>query len=159
MNALVVYDTRFGTTRQIAHSIGETLTEAFEVQVVPVAEAAPLPADIALLVIGGPTHAHGMSDAMKLLLGGVGRGALAGVPAATFDTRFQMSRWLTGSAARVIARRLKRAGCRLVMPAESFFVTRGQDVELLPGELDRARAWARQVLAAAPVPGAQPAGR
>lgn len=150
MNALVVYDSKFGNTRQIAQVIGDALAGACAVQVLPPAEAMPLPADIGLLVVGGPTHAHGASAGMKALLDSVGRGSLEGVPAAAFDTRFQVARWLSGSAAGVIAKRLQKAGCTMVMPPASFFVSRDDEPVLIPGELERARTWALAVLTAVP---------
>jgi hypothetical protein len=42
--------------------------------------------------------------------------------AAAFDTRFGKPRWLTGSSALRIARRLRRSGWLLVAPPECFFV-------------------------------------
>jgi hypothetical protein len=42
--------------------------------------------------------------------------------AAAFDTRFGKPRWLTGSSALRIARRLRRSGWRLVAPPECFLV-------------------------------------
>jgi hypothetical protein len=63
-----------------------------------------------------------------------------GTPAACFDTRFDKSRILTGSAAKTMARKLGRRGYRIVAEPESFFVL---DTEgpLKEGELDRARRW------------------
>lgn len=150
MKALVVYDSKFGNTKQIAEAIGDVFAERFAVQVLPAAEAAPLPKDIDLLVIGGPTHGHGMSEGMKALTAGIQDRALDGMPAAAFDTRYKMPRWLSGSAAQGIAKRLRRAGCREVLPPESFFVKRTAAGPLLPGELEEARAWARAVRAALP---------
>jgi flavodoxin len=150
MKSYVVYDSKFGNTRQIAQAIGDELAVVGAVQVIPAAEATPLPADLNLLIIGGPTHAHGASAGMKALLNEIGSGSLDGVPAAAFDTRFHMARWLSGSAAGAIAKRLRKAGCELVMPPESFFVSRDDEPVLLPGEFDRARSWARAVLTAVP---------
>jgi flavodoxin len=150
MDALVVYDSKFGNTKRIAQAIGDTLAERFAVQVIPAAEAAPLPTEIDLLVIGGPTHAHGASAGMKALLDTIKRDSLAGIPAAAFDTRIRLPRWLSGSAAGVIAKRLAKAGCGLVVSPESFFVTRMGENPLLPGELERASAWARALLTAVP---------
>jgi flavodoxin len=159
MKALVVYDSMFGNTRKVAQAIGEVLGRQFLVQVIPAAEATRLPADVDLLVIGGPTHSHGASAGMKALLGGLQPDALTGVPAAAFDTRFQMPRWLSGSAATVIDKRLRKAGCQMVVAPESFFVAREDKAPLLPGELERAPAWAETVLAACKPAGAKtPAG-
>lgn len=149
MQALVIYDSKFGHTEQLAKAIGEVLATKYASRVAPVAEAGPLAgAGVDLLVVGGPTHAHGMSAPMRELLAGIERGSLAGVAAAAFDTRFQMARWLSGSAAGAIARRLRHAGCRPVAPPESFFVARTENNPLLPGELERATDWAKTLLAA-----------
>src|SRR4051794_4855629 len=125
MQALVLYDSKFGHTEQLARAIGDALGREYTARVFPVTHAPPFTRQgIDLLVIGGPTHAHGMSAPMKALLSELHRGDLAGVVAATFDTRFHMARLLSGSAARSIAQRLERAGCRMLAPPESFFVER-----------------------------------
>jgi len=62
MKALVVYESIFGNTRRVAESIGGGLAPVGEVSVLPVAEtsrAQVMSAD--LLVVGGPTHMHGMT--------------------------------------------------------------------------------------------------
>ena len=68
---------------------------------------------------------------------------------ATFDTRFRMTRILTGSAAGVAGKLLKDTGASVVEPGESFFVTRGANVTLEPGEIERAAAWAETLVGAA----------
>ena len=65
---------------------------------------------------------------------------LPGTRVATFDTRFDKPRWLTGSASGVIAEDLQRHGARPVVPGESFFIEHSEG-PLLPGEEDRATAW------------------
>ena len=64
MRAVVVYESMYGNTHQIADAIGAGLEAAFDVRVVPVSHAGPeVIADADLVVVGGPTHAHGMSRA------------------------------------------------------------------------------------------------
>ena len=64
MRAVVVYESMYGNTHRIADAIGAGLEVAFDVRVVPVSHAEPeLIADADLVVVGGPTHAHGMSRA------------------------------------------------------------------------------------------------
>ena len=62
MRALVVFESMFGNTEKIAAAIGEGLATRMPVDVVEVG-IAPLDidADTVLLVVGGPTHAFGMS--------------------------------------------------------------------------------------------------
>jgi hypothetical protein len=68
--------------------------------------------------------------------------------AAAFDTRFRWPVFLSGSAARAIADRLKVKGARLVAKPGSFFVERSEG-SLADGELDRAGVWAHQMAQAA----------
>ncbi|MEU8105158.1 flavodoxin family protein [Nonomuraea muscovyensis] len=159
MYALVVYESMFGNTRQIAEAVAEGLGSAMEVRVVEVGAAPPVVGeDVALLVVGGPTHAFGMSRASTRQsaarqadgpLVSQGRGLrewLADLRtsspllgSAAFDTRVYKPR-LPGSAARAVARRLRAAGVRMVVPAQSFYVT-GTPGPLVGGEADRARRW------------------
>lgn len=150
MRALVVYDSEFGNTRHIAEEIAANLRPRYTVDLLAAIEVSDIPEDIDLLVIGGPTHAHGASEHMKALFSVMGKGILHGIPTAAFDTRFQMPRWLTGSAGSAIARHLKRSGGEMVAEPESFFVARGKEAVLLPGEQERAAEWARALLAKLP---------
>ena len=69
-----------------------------------------------------------------------------GLPVATFDTRIDKPRVLTGAASLGAAKRLRRLGCRVVTPAESFFVgTEPVDAGPEPGEQARAAAWGAEL--------------
>jgi hypothetical protein len=59
--------------------------------------------------------------------------------AAVFDTRINVPRLLSGRASKKIERALSHLGFDIVAPPESFLVNRAS--HLLPGEVDRARAW------------------
>lgn len=170
MRGLVVYESMYGNTHLVADAIAEGLSLSGGVRVVPVGDAEPTMVEHAdLLVVGGPTHAHGMSRAgtRKAALdaahkpgkgltidadaGGAGLrdwfGTLATVHAraAAFDTRVKAPVALTGRAAKGIAKMLRRQGLDLVAEPESFLVDK--DNHLLPGEEDRARAWGAQLAA------------
>jgi hypothetical protein len=162
MHAIVVYESMYGNTRAVAEAIAAGLGDA---QALPAREArgeAVAAAD--LLVVGGPTHMHGLSSARSRRMAveaaqedgtptvepGAADGPglrtwlrqLAwadGARAASFDTRLDKAPLLTGVAARGIARRLERRGYD-VLGSESFRV---EDAEgpLADGELERARAW------------------
>lgn len=165
MRAVVVYESMFGDTRQIAEAIGVGLASQFEVTVVPVNRVATdLLTGVDLLVVGGPTHVRGMSrpktregaldqaarpgSGITLEPGAVGPGlrewftTLTDAPphAAAFDTRVQMSPLVTGRAAPKIARALERSGCHMTAAPESFLVTT-REPTLVAGERERARAW------------------
>jgi hypothetical protein len=167
--ALVVFESMYGNTEAVARAIADGLGDHVPVEVVEVgaAPAAPDP-DVTLVVVGGPTHAFGMSRpatrrdaAEKTGRTTVSRGAgvrewLENLPArpdlraASFDTRVARPR-VPGSAARAIRRRLRRRGTTPVDGPHSFFVE-GSEGPLIDGELERARAWGTGLAAAIAVP-------
>ena len=62
MKAIVAYESMYGNTHRVAEAIAEGLVSLGQVAVMPVAQAAKESmADIDVLVVGGPTHVHGMS--------------------------------------------------------------------------------------------------
>jgi hypothetical protein len=181
MRALIVYESMYGRTREIAHSIAQGLRSGYTVDVVHVDDATPELVDLAdLLVVGGPTHMHAMTSdrsrnaavdaAMKDLeltldehapgeglrrwLAALDGDAIA--QAAAFDTRIDASPVLTGRASRGIAKRLRRRGYTLVAEPESFLVD--SHSRLLPGEVTRARTWGES-LAVSPRTALSPSGR
>lgn len=163
MRAVVVYESMFGNTHTVADHIARGMGAGVEVAVVPVARAtADLLGDADLVVVGGPTHVHGMStktsrsgaedtassdEDIELDPDAVGPGlrdwfdGLAGddTPAAAFDTRVDAPAALTGRASKGIARRLRRHGFSLVVDPESFLVDKQN--HLIAGEDDRAETW------------------
>ncbi len=146
MNALVIYDSTFGNTEQIARAISDTLGERASVGLLRVGKAGTSDLEgLDLLVLGCPTQRHKPTPAIQAFLGSIPRGSLHELPAAAFGTRYRKSRLLTGSAARSIAKKLKKAGASLLLPAESFFVV-GREGPLEEGEFQRATDWAREVL-------------
>lgn len=170
MTALVVYESMFGNTREIAEAIAAGIASRTRVEVVEVS-AAPRRLDdgIDLVVIGAPTHAHGLSRARSrsdaagettapLISPGIGlrewlaelSPAAPGTAAAAFDTRFDKPRWLTGSAAQSAVRLLHHKGFIVAEPPESFFVehTTGP---LAGGEASRAYGWGETLAAHLPV--------
>jgi len=160
--AWVVYESMFGNTREVAEAVADGLRDGTDVEVHEVSKATPLPPDLDLLVVGGPTHAFGLSrqstreDAATKAHRTVEsadmglREWLAGLEHdtppprfATFDTRVDHPR-LPGSAAKKAAKRLRRQGSTQSTDPESFWV-HGTEGPLLDGELDRARGWGRSL--------------
>ncbi len=132
MKAIVVYESMYGNTHLVADAIGRGLATSGEVVVVPVADAAPaLVEDADLLVVGGPTHAHGMSrpSTRKAAVeqakdnpidpAAAGAGVRewletlppSAAPSAAFDTRAGVApALLTGRASKGIAKQLHQHG-------------------------------------------------
>lgn len=165
MDALVAYESIYGNTRAVAEAVAEGLGG---VAVLPVHEAAGRQGTLDLLVVGGPTHAHGLATARSrhVALDTAHKDGASHVDpdaaaepglrswlgelspsfthhAAAFDTRGDGPRALTGAASRGIARRLRRHGIDVVS-VESFRV-KGSEGPLAAGELDRARAWGAEL--------------
>jgi flavodoxin len=144
VKSLVVYISHKGNTQRVAEAIGEELRAKGSAEVLPAGEApALMEPDVDLLVVGGPTEGHGMTPDMRAYLDRLDPASLRGRAVAAFDTRVNWPRLLSGSAASGIAKQLEAAGARLVEPEGSFIVD--TEPALLPGELDRARAWAESL--------------
>ncbi len=164
MRALVVYESMYGNTHVVARNIADGLRRTHEVTLVPAGQATQQLLAVAdLLIVGGPTHMHGVSTAasrrkavqaagkegsrrrldpdatgpgLRDWLDRVGRRPAL---AAAFDTRLNGLPLATGRASRGIARLLLRHGYRVIAAPESFLV--GPDTTLLDGEASRARRW------------------
>ena len=140
MRALIYCASRSGNTRAIAEAIAEGLRPHATVTVRPIDGARPdVPVDADLVVIGGPTEGHGMTPAVLEFLEAIPADALADRATAAFDTRLDWPRWASGSAGAGITKRLRLLGARTLARPASFLVS--MKPELLPGELERARAW------------------
>ncbi len=157
--AVVVVESMFGNTEAVARAVADGLSDLFVVDVVRVADApAIIPDDVQLLVVGGPTHAFGLTrEGTRLAARDQGAKPSTGVEvglrewlgglqphptalaAATFDTRIKKP-GVPGSAARGAMRRLRRLGLRAAARPTSFYVA-GMSGPLLGGELARARGW------------------
>ena len=148
MNTVIVYDSQFGNTEQLARAVADKLAGYGTVRLLRVPQGGAFESSEAdLLLVGGPTQRHGTSQAMRAFLESLPRGALQGQAAAAFDTRYHLSAFVTGSAATRIAAGLKRAGAALVVPPESFFVAKIEG-PLEQGEIERAGEWVEQMYAA-----------
>lgn len=163
--ALVVYESMFGNTEQIAHAVAKGLRTTMEVEIVDVDHAPSQPSgDVALLVVGGPTHAFSMTRrrtreeafglgapkqpllGIREWLGRLPNSDGRGPRVAVFDTRSGRVRHLPGSAAKAAAHVLERRGYGAPHARASFYVL---DIPgpLDTGESERARAWGEQLAA------------
>jgi hypothetical protein len=172
MKAVVVYESMYGNTHLVSDAIANGLRHDADVLVVPVDEANhEVLAAADLVVVGGPTHAHGMSrrstrqgaivaarkPESNLAIDADADAEGPGLRdwfysldqltthAAAFDTRLKAPAALTGRASKGIAKRLRSRGCPLIAEPESFLVTK-QD-RLLDHEVARAREWGARLAA------------
>jgi flavodoxin len=144
---LVVYDSFFGNTKQVALSIAKTL----KATAVHVAEQ-PSVKGVTLLIIGSPTRAFRPTPAITSYLSSLP--SLKGIRVAAFDTRileqdatnaflrFMMK--LFGWASQPINKQLvKKGGTSLGTIGIGVTDTKGP---LKEGELKRATTWAQALL-------------
>lgn len=169
MTVVVVYESMYGNTHRIAEAINQGLAEAgiaAEVVSVEAARERGLdPQDV--LVVGAPTHVHGLSRAstrQAAAQDAPGRGLEVdpsaqddgvrewlgtldthGGRAAAFDTRAKGPAVLTGRASQKITKALHQHGFTLIAEPESFLVS--SDNRLLPEEETRARQWGADLAA------------
>lgn len=169
VRALVVYESMFGNTERIAGAIRDGLRQSVPAEVVPAYRAPTvIPADVGLLVVGGPTHAFSMSRAstrqearkqgdvvmpievgIREWLATLATDAKSSrrpghLEVATFDTRIAKVRRLPGSAGRSAAKLLRRMGFHLISPSASFFVDESTG-PIREVEIERARRWGEQL--------------
>lgn len=156
MRVMVVYESIWGNTEQIAREIAAGIGGE-SVEVVDAASAPPaIDDDVDLLVVGGPTHAFSMSSAStresarqqgatRIPASGIREwlerlsAPARAIPVATFDTRVVSPR-LPGSAAKKAMKKLVALGFRPVAKPETFGV-HGYSGPVADGELERAQAW------------------
>ena len=170
MSATVVYESVYGNTRAIAQAIAEGLGDA---EVVPVFEAAERALETDLLVVGGPTHMHGLSTTQSRQMaveavhedgGHVEPGAARtpglrawlrdlaiedGTMAAAFDTRADKSPWLTGAASTGSSSACATEAMTWWAARASWSWTRM--ARSRPAGFDRAREWGRSLATLLPV--------
>lgn len=162
----IVHESLYGTNRGLACEIAEGVGVSHSVAVFEADEAPSMvPVDLDLLVVGGPNHKTALPtpetrgeataegpNAVRAADRGlrewlddleVGRG---GQRVAVWDTRMASPRVLArmDRGSRMIAKRLRRRGCRLIAEPEHFSSSDGVG-GLVDGELERARAWGEQL--------------
>lgn len=157
MNILIIYNSLYGNTEQVAQAISNVLRSQYHVELLRVSDVKPDQlAGLNLLIVGSPTQRFRPTKAMSNLLEGIPENGLKGANVAAFDTRLSTSdiessvgRFFVkagGYAAKPIADSLKKSGGSLIIPPEGFYV-KGTEGPLKEGELERAADWAKQILA------------
>ncbi len=156
MKALIVYDSFFGNTEQIARAIAEGFAEGDDVSVVKVGEVTKEQLHgLDVLIVGSPTRAFRPSPETVAFLRGLPGGSLSAVRVAAFDTRMAVEDIdssflhfmvnLFGFAAKPVADRLKKKGGQPLLAPEGFIV-QGEKGPLKEGELERASGWVKTAL-------------
>jgi flavodoxin I len=158
VKAMIIFDSFFGNTEQIAQAIGHALGSPEEIQTLRVGMVKPGQlAGMELLIVGSPTRRFRPSPAISSLLKSIPKNDLKGTKVAAFDTRFTEEEIKSsgailpfmvkrfGYAARPIADGLEKKGGELIAPPEGFYV-KGIEGPLLEGELNRAEEWVQRII-------------
>jgi len=158
MKVLIIYDSVFGNTEQVAQAMGDALGSQAEVNILRVGDVKREHlTGLDVLIVGSPTRQFRPTAAINNFLKRIPKNGLKGVKVAAFDTRFTMSVIeesrvlpffvrLFGYAAKPISDRLEKKGGELIISPEGFFVE-GVEGPLKEGELERAADWAKQIIA------------
>jgi flavodoxin len=155
MKALIIYDSVFGNTEEVARSIGSAL--GADVPVINVRKATPDHLKgLDLLVVGSPTRSFSATPEMLQFLQSIPSEGLKGLKTAAFDTRIDVKdvpflfRGIVnkgGYAAPLIAKFLAEKGAIALVPPQAFFV-KEREGPMKKGELERAAEWAKSLLTA-----------
>jgi flavodoxin len=155
MKTLIVYDSAYGNTEQIAKAMGEAIGDGVRVARAGDVDARGLK-DYELVIVGSPTQGGRPTALVKGFLQRIPDGSLRDTGVTAFDTRidsaaqgFMLRRLMgvIGYAAGRIARQLEAKGGRLVTRPQGFLVE-DKEGPLSSGEIERAAAWGTTIVRA-----------
>jgi flavodoxin len=146
MKALVVYDTKYGCTGQIAKIIAGTLSPGVDVVLKKAADAGPDDIKgIGLLFVGSPTQGAKPTVSVQKFLDKLPADSLKGIRAAAFDTRMTNAVIrLFGYAAPKIDKALAGKGATMAAKPEGFWVVSGKG-PLKDFEITHAAQWTERL--------------
>lgn len=156
MRAIVIFESLWGNTAQIARAIATGLEQVAPVELSTASDAPTHLESYDLVVVGGPTHAFSMSrpstresatenQQAPVVTRGIREWlsdvtpVFSSIPAVAFDTKVASPR-LPGSAAKAARSELRGLGFDVTTPPETFRV-HGYTGPLVDGELSRATQW------------------
>ena len=155
MKVIVIYDSVFGNTRQIAEAIADGLGVKAEVKLISIKENSnPNISGDELLVIGSPTRGFRPTEEIGKYLKEINSQTIPNINYATFDTRFkeeEVSRFVrfvikTGGYAAVRMHKVLRdKGAQPVTEPIGFYV-KTENGPLREGEIERAREWGKSLV-------------
>ena len=153
MKYLIVYDSAYGNTEQIARAIASAFAPQDSGEIVRASEVQPGRMQNAdLVIIGCPTYGGKPTPPMLDLLGRMPDTEVKGLKVAAFDTRLTSKLvGIFGFAAGKIADNLKKKGANLILPPAGFFV-KGSKGPLKEGETERAARWGKALIEAQKMP-------
>ena len=157
MKTLVVYDSAYGNTAKVAGAMCESLKVFGATMSLLVSEVKPIDLDqLDVLFIGSPTQGGRATESIMGFIDELPDNVVNNTSLAVFDTRLEASEQkkvlqflmrVIGYAAPKMAVALRRKGSKVLSDPQGFVV---QDKEgpLRKGELEEAKAWAREIVLA-----------
>ncbi len=142
MKVLIIYDSVYGNTEQVARAMADAFPEQSEVRL-------SRPSEINMdqikeaewVIFGSPTQGGKATRTMQELVNQIPESILKDIDVSAFDTRITAKlAGIFGYAAGKMANTLKNRGGKLVGTSEGFFV-KGTKGPLKEGELERAATW------------------
>jgi flavodoxin I len=156
VKTIVVYDSLYGNTEQIAQAIGAAIVMDIKVMRASEVKASDLEY-INLLIVGSPTQGAKPTSAVQEFINKIPDNSLSNINVASFDTRISdksggigtrlIARMAGGFgyAAGWIADNLKAKGGYIIKPPEGFIVN-GVKGPLKEKELEHTTSWAKGIL-------------
>jgi flavodoxin len=155
MKTLILFDSYFGNTEQIARSVANAFyPENTVAKRINEATSDDIKG-IDLLIIGSPTRGFRPTEAVTAFFKEKLPANMSGVKVAVFDTRIALEtikskffRFVVntgGYAANTMAKQLTQRKATLTLAPKGFFVT-GEQGPLKEGETDRALQWGKLIV-------------
>ncbi|MBN1160870.1 MAG: flavodoxin family protein [Dehalococcoidales bacterium] len=149
MKALVIYDSMYGNTEELAKEIGRALGSGAKVVKAGFARVEDVTSSH-LVIIGSPTQGGRQTPGIKAFVDELPVEAFKDKRFAAFDTRFKnVFAKIFGYAAPRIESAIRDKGGNTTAQPQGFFV-KGTKGPLLEGELERAATWAKSIAAGLP---------
>ncbi len=141
MKALLIYDSNYGNTKEIALSITKGLGSSSKCVTVSEFKRENLNG-VTHLVVGSPILGWRPSENMNRWLDSLGSEDLKEIMVVSFDTRMKI--FFHGDAAKKILSRLIDKGGKKLSDPKVFFV-KDKEGPLFEGELERAEEWGKEI--------------
>ncbi len=141
MKILVLYDSKYGNTKQVAQEITDHLQD--NVSIKQVSDCKPEEfSEYQLVILGSPTHGAYASEPFKVFFEKLKTEHLQDVQFAVFDTRVTLFLLRPfGYAAPKMAQLIHSLG-GVVIGEPAGFIVSGGEGPLAEGELERSKQWA-----------------
>lgn len=156
MKVVIIYDSKYSNTAKVANAMLSALNQSNVTRLVLAEDASGADLhEVDVLVVGSPTQGGRPTQHIQRFMDNLHEGVLKNIRIAVFDTRFAIDEHgpglellmkTMGFAAPHMAAGLGAKGGILAIEPEGFIV-QGKEGPLKKGELERARQWAKSILA------------